>query len=292
MALSSSRKGVVGFLFIFPVVCYFGSVYYYALGSALFMSFYSNVWLPGTKYVGLANYKAILTDPAFWSSLEHTFVITLYSVPITMGLGLLVALMLNRIINRTFRSILTLLYFLPMCASLVAAALIWEWLLNPVYGIVNEVLAIVRLPRQQWLTSSSQVLPSIALINIWQRLGFSVLIFFSALQRISPGYREAAQIDGASSSSVFRYITLPLLNPTLVMVGIVELIFAIRLFDQVFVTTGGGPANASKVVVMYLYDKAFTLFDFGQASSVGIVIFLFVLLVTMIQWRFRRVVEY
>lgn len=247
----------------------------------------------GDEYAGIANYKAVFNDRLFRLSVENTFLITLYSVPVTVGLGLLIALMVNRIVNRTTRGVVSLLYFLPLSVSLVAAGLIWEWLLNPVYGIVNSALAAVGLPKRGWLTTMSEVLPSIAMINIWQRLGFDILIFLSALQGISPMYKEAAEIDGASSLSVFRHITLPFLNPTIVMVGIIELIFAFKLFDQVYVTTRGGPANASKVVIMYLYDKAFTWFDVGQASTVGISVFLFVLIVSILQWKFfRRIVKY
>lgn len=287
-------KKYIGILFILPALAYFGLVYYYPLGTAFFISFFSNVMMPGGgKYTGIANFNAIFSDRLFWASAEHTFLITLYSVPVTVGVGLLVALMLNRIINRTARSVVTLLYFLPLSTSLVAAALIWEWLLNPVYGIVNSALAGVGLPKRGWLTSMSDVLPSIAMINIWQRLGFDILIYLSALQGIPPIYKEAAEIDGASPFSVFRHITLPLLNPTIVMVGIIELIFAFKLFDQVYVTTGGGPANMSRVIIMYLYDKAFTWFDFGKASAVGVLVFLFVLTVSIFQWKvFRRTVEY
>ena len=162
---------------------------------------------------------------------------------------------------------------MPLVISLVAAALIWGWIYQPIYGLANFILGFLGFKPQKWLSSISQVMPSLAMINIWLRIGFDTIIFLAALQSIPESLQEAARIDGARDSQVFRHVTLPLLNNQIIMVVIIELIFAFKVFDQVFVTTEGGPANASRVVMMYLYDSAFKWFKFGEASVVAIFIF-------------------
>lgn len=289
------REGYIGFLFILPALIYFTILYFYPAFRTFLISFYKVDPMSGalSKYEGLNFYKTVFNDLLFWRSIKNVSLLIAFSVPITIGLGLFVALLLDRILNLKLRNTLSLLYFLPLAASLVAAALIWDWLLNPVYGLVNSVLAILRIPGQKWLTDPSQVIPSLAIISIWQRIGFDAVIFLAGLQAIPHEYLEAAKIDGASSRSIFLHVTLPLLNPQIVMVSVLELIFGFKIFDQVFVATRGGPANTSLVPVLYLYDKAFTWFNFGEASAVGVFLFIVVLGISIVQRKFlRRTIEY
>jgi multiple sugar transport system permease protein len=208
-------------------------------------------------------------------------------------LALLVALGLNRCARLRWRSAWAVLYFLPFAVSLVAAALVWQWLYEPVYGFLNHLLGRIGIGPQKWLSSLEQVLPSLALINVWVRLGFDTMIFLSALQAIPGEYYEAASIDGAGAWRSFWAVTLPLLNPQLVMVSILELIFNFKIFDQVYATTQGGPAGASQTVIMLLYDTAFKYFRLGDASVMAVFVFGCLLLVTLGQWwLFRREVEH
>ena len=185
------------------------------------------------------------------------------------------------------------MYFLPFSVSLVAAALVWQWMYDPVYGFLNHLLGAVGLPPLKWLQSLEMVLPSLALVNVWVRLGFDTIIFLAALQAIPAEYYEAAAIDGASTSQAFRRVTLPLLNPQIVMVTILELIFNFKIFDTVYATTQGGPAGASQTVIMLLYDTAFKFFRLGDASVMAVFVFVTLLVATLLQWQFfRRQVEY
>ena len=185
------------------------------------------------------------------------------------------------------------MYFLPFSVSLVAAALIWQWIYDPVYGFLNHLIGFVSLPPRKWLQSLELVLPSLALVNVWVRLGFDTIIFLAALQAIPNEYYEGAGIDGASRWQGLRYVTLPLLNPQIVMVSILELIFNFKVFDTVYATTQGGPASASQTVIMLLYDTAFKFFRLGDASVIAVFVFASLLLLTLLQWRlFRRQVEY
>jgi multiple sugar transport system permease protein len=217
----------------------------------------------------------------------------LLSVPITVVLALAVALGLNSIINLKWRNVWASMYFLPFATSLVAAALIWQWIYDPVYGFLNYALSFVGIPPQRWLQSLVEVRPAIAAVSVWVRIGFDTMIFLAALQSIPEEYYEAADIDGASAAQRLRYITLPLLNPQIIMVCILELIFNFKIFDQVYATTQGGPAGASQTIIMLLYDTAFKFFRFGEASVMAVFVFVTLMLVTLLQWRFfRKPVEY
>ena len=215
------------------------------------------------------------------------------SVPTTVVLALVIALGLHRLRSLRWRSAWTAMYFLPFAVSLVAAALIWQWIYDPVYGFLNHLLTSVGVPPQKWLQSLDQVRPSLAAVNVWVRLGFDTIIFLAALQAIPAEYYEAASIDGASRGQALWRLTLPLLNPQIVMVVILELIFNFKVFDTVYATTQGGPAGTSQTVIMLLYDTAFKYFRLGDASVMAVFVFAALLVVTLLQWRFfRRQVEF
>jgi ABC-type sugar transport system permease subunit len=281
-----------GLMFAIPTILYFWGVYFYPLFQSMRHSFYEGGMGRPERFVGLKAYEMVLTDPFFWQSVRNTLYFVILSVPMTVALALGVALLLNRIVSHRVRDILSATYFMPLVISLVAAALIWGWIYQPIYGLANYIIGFFGLRPQKWLSSISQVIPSLATINIWLRIGFDTVIFLAALQSIPENLQEAAKIDGAKDSQVFRYVTLPLLNNQIIMVLIIELIFAFKVFDQVFVTTEGGPANASRVIMMYLYDFAFKWFKFGEASVVAVFIFASLLAMSIIQWVFFRKTTY
>lgn len=287
------RRRRAGFLFILPAVTYFSLVFILPLIQSVIGSFHRTV--PGgiSQFVGLRLYEKVLTDSTFWTAVRNTLHLLLMSVPTTVVLALAVAIGLNRLASLRWRNVWAVMYFLPFSASLVAAALIWQWMYDPVYGFLNYVLSLVGIPPQKWLQSFSQVRPSIAIVNVWLRLGFDAMIFLAALQSIPGEYYEAADMDGASGWQRLRLITLPLLNPQILMVCILELIFNFKIFDQVYATTQGGPASASQTVIMLLYDTAFKYFRPGDASVMAVFVFVTLLTVTLLQWRlFRKPVEY
>jgi ABC-type sugar transport system permease subunit len=211
----------------------------------------------------------------------------------TVILSLAAALGLNRISSLKWRNLWASMYFLPFATSLVAAALIWQWIYDPIYGFLNYALSFLGIPPQKWLQSLLQVRPAIAAVSVWVRIGFDTMIFLAALQSIPEEYFEAANMDGASAVQRLRYITLPLLNAQIIMVCILELIFNFKMFDQVYVTTQGGPAGASQTIIMLLYDTAFKYFRFGDASVMAVFVFITLMVVTLLQWRlFRKPVQY
>ena len=288
----SDKRARIGYAFVLPAVLYFMIVYFYPLFQSIQMSFFQGGFGETPRFVGIESYKYVFTDPMFWMTVKNTLYFVILSVPVTVFLALIVAILLNRIPNKKFRDILSATYFMPLVTSLVAAALIWGWIYQPIYGLANYLLAAIGLQPQKWLSSTTQVMPSLAVINIWLRVGFDTIIFLAALQSIPEELLEAAEIDGANTLRVFRHITLPLLNPQIVMVSILELITAVKVFDQVYATTVGGPANASRVIMMYLYDMSFQWFKFSEASVVAIFIFISLLIVSLLQWVFVRKTAY
>ena len=287
------RQRRAGLLFVLPALAYFALVFLVPLVESVIGSFHRTVPGGESRFVGLRLYEKVLTDSTFWQAVGNTVSLLLMSVPATVALALMVALGLHRLRSIRARSVWTAMYFLPFAVSLVAAALIWQWMYDPLYGFLNHLLSRGGVPPLHWLQSLEMVRPSLAIVNVWVRLGFDTVIFLAALQVIPAEYYEAASIDGASRWQALRRLTLPLLNPQIVMVTILELIFNFKVFDTVYATTQGGPAGASQTVIMLLYDTAFKYFRLGDASVMAVFVFVSLLLVTLAQWRlFRRQVEY
>jgi len=282
------RRQRAGFLFVLPALLFFGSVYLLPLAQSVMYSFYKIAPGGAREFVGLGRYERVLTDESFWSAVWNTVQLLLLSVPVTVVCALAVALGLNRIVSLKWRNVWASMYFLPFAVSLVAAGLVWQWIYDPVYGFLNYALSLVGVPPQKWLQSLSQVKPSIAVVSLWVRIGFDTMIFLAALQSIPVEYYEAAKMDGAGAWQRLRYITLPMLNAQIVMVCILELIFNFKMFDQVYATTQGGPGGASQTIIMLLYDTAFKYFRFGDASVMAVFVFITLMIITLLQWRYLR----
>ena len=207
------RQRRAGFLFVLPALVYFTAVFLLPLGESFLGSFYRT--RPGgvSQFVGLRLYERVLTDPTFWQAVRNTVSLLLLSGPATVILALAVALGLNRFARVRWRSVWAVLYFLPFAVSLVAAALVWQWLYEPVYGFLNHLLGLVGIGPRKWLSSLGEVLPSLALVNVWVRLGFDTMIFLAALQAIPGEYYEAAAIDGAGALAELPVRDAPAAEP-------------------------------------------------------------------------------
>jgi multiple sugar transport system permease protein len=187
-------------------------------------------------------------------------------------------------LNELFRAI----YFAPTVTSTTAAAAVWWWMYNPQYGLINDLLRLAHLPPQPWLLSSRMALPSIIIFSIWKSLGYNMVIYVAGLQAIPEIFYEVARLDGAGALRRFLSITVPLLAPTTIFIVIYNMIFALQVFDQVFVMTGGGPANSTNVVVLELYRQAFQRYRFGYASAEAALLFVIILGVTGVQYVYSR----
>jgi multiple sugar transport system permease protein len=287
------RQVRVAYLLLLPSIAYVLLFFGASAGYAVYVS--TVVWgIDGPRaFVGLENYLNVLDDDRFWQVMRNTAYLTLLEVPGTLVCALAVALALQSSVRLRGRQLFRLVYFLPFVTSLIAVALVWSYLYNPTIGVFNSVLASVGLPKQPFLSSPEQVIPSLALIDIWARLGFDMIIFVAALEAIPQDYYEAATIDGAGAWARFWRITLPLLNPQIVLIAVLEAIHALRIFALPYAATAGGPVNASRTVVMQVYDQAFTWNNMGEAAVTAIYLFLVILAISVLQRRvLTRAVEY
>jgi multiple sugar transport system permease protein len=253
---------------------------------SLLLSFqHSDLQTPST-WAGASNYRQLVHDPVFKESIRHTVVYTVLFVPITLVLSLLVAAALNRRVRGI--SIYRLAVFIPVVTSTVATGVIFTWLLDPSYGIVNSLLSKVGAPTPGWFSSPDTAMYAVILMTVWGWVGFGALIYLAGLQGIPPDLMEAAQIDGCTRAGAFWRIQVPLLRPVTGFLLVWLTINALQLFDEVYVTTKGGPLHSTTVLVYYLYQEAFVYFHAGYAAAIAVVLFVVIVVVTVVQMRFSR----
>jgi ABC-type sugar transport system permease subunit len=284
------RYRLYAYLFIGPIVILFAVFRVYPSLQTLAYSFFKVELLRGRlTFIGLENFLSLLGDKIFLKAVLNTLIYVASIVPISAGLALVLAVLFNA--HFRLKEFFKAVYFAPMVTSTVAAAMVWLWLYNPQFGLFNQILKMFGLSPQSWLMSSHQALPSIIIFSIWKSLGYNMIIYIAGLQAIPDVYYDAAKIDGAGSFQQFIKITLPLLAPTHTFILIYNSILAFQVFDQVFVLTGGGPAYATTVVVLELYQQAFLKYRFGYASAMAMVLFLFILSITIGQYAISKKTE-
>ncbi|MCL4458533.1 MAG: sugar ABC transporter permease [Chloroflexi bacterium] len=246
---------------------------------------------PTMTFIGLNNYYEAFRDPLFRTSLINVAYYVLGKVPIQMALGLALAMAVNR--SGWFIPVTRASIFIPVVTSLVIVSTLWLMMYHPSQGILNSLLASVGLPRMKFLIDETQAMPSIILMSIWKDVGFSMIFFLAGLQGIPEELHEAAAIDGAGAWSRFRHITLPLLKGTTLFVLVTETIFAFRVFTPVYLMTHGGPGDATRVVVYYIYERAFFYNAMGYASALSVILLVIILAISLFQMRaIGRPVEY
>jgi multiple sugar transport system permease protein len=246
---------------------------------------HNDLQTPATS-AGLSNYRELVHDPVFRQAIQHTLVYTVIFVPVTLVLSLLAAGALNRRIRGI--SIYRLAVFIPVVTSTVATGVIFTWLLDPTFGLANDVLQKLGLPPSGFFASPDAALYAVIAMTVWGWVGFGALIFLAGLQGIPTDVIEAAQIDGCSKAGTFWRIQVPLLRPVTGFLLVWLTINALQLFDEVYVTTKGGPLHATTVVVYYLYEQAFEFFHAGYAAAVATVLFIVIAVITLVQLRLTR----
>jgi multiple sugar transport system permease protein len=282
---------LAGWAFILPataLIAVFGVVP--VIWSALLSFQHTNLLSP-PQWIGLANYRALAKDPLFRQSAVHSLVYTALFVPLSVAGGLLTAIALNRRIRgvRFYRTAV----FVPVILSTIATAIMFLWLLDPNFGLVNFLLSKVGLGPFGFFDSASGALYSIVGMTVWGWIGFDVIIYLAALQGIPPSLVEAAEIDGARTWGMFRNVTLPLLGPATLFLVVWSSINALQLFDEIYFITKGGPGTATYVVVYYLFSLAFQQGVAGYAAAIAYVLLIVILSLTLVQlWVGRRLVYY
>ncbi|MEV0407321.1 sugar ABC transporter permease [Actinoallomurus sp. NPDC050550] len=269
--IAPSLLGVCGFLLL-PLLIVLGvSLFHWEL-------------LSEPSFAGLANYRRLAGDGATWHAVWLTVLFVLLCIPLQTVLALLLALLLNQRIRgvRFFRA----LFVVPWMATPIVMGLVWTWIFDPRDGALNQLLHQVGVSGPNWLTDPTWALPSVALVNVWQYTGYTMLFFLAGLQGIPQELYDAAATDGANPVQRFFRITLPLLNPTMFFVTVTNLVGAFQVFDTVYAMTDGGPSHSTEVLNFRIFETAFRQFDFGYASTLATLLFVLILAVTLVQVRF------
>ncbi len=237
-------------------------------------------------YVGLDNYIRMFSDPEFWLVMKNTLIYTICTVPLNMIISLAIAVALNKILFG--KKLLRTAFFTPVIISPVAAAVIWRWMYDPNFGLLNYGLSFFGIDSINWLNDTNTAMIAIIIMGVWKTFGINMVLFSAGLQGIPETYYEAAKIDGANRWTRFWKISIPLLAPTTFFILIMSMIGSFQVFDIVYVLTSGGPLGSTKVLVFYLYENAFKYFDMGYASAVAYVLFALLITLSLLQVRFAR----
>lgn len=278
------------FLYLFPALLIISIFQIYPIIKAFSMSFYTDYsYIKDEVYArGFDNFQYILRDPDFYLALKNTFIFVLGVVPLTILASLGVALLLNNL--KFFKNFFRGLYFLPFITSTVAVAMVWRWLFNSQYGLINHVLSYFGIFPIAWLSTPSLTIPLLILFSVWKGIGYRIIIFLAGLQSIDETYYKAAKIDGASRFQRFLHITIPLLTPTLIFVLITSFIGAFKIFDEVYILYNGtsGPLKSGLTIVYYIFMKFYQNWEFANAAAASFILFLIVLIFTLIQLKVTK----
>ncbi len=284
------QKGETWFALLFILPSLIGFTLFYAIPAVrgVFISFTDWDLLTPAKSVGLANYQRLLTDTDFWKAMWVTLTYVVINIFVQTVLAVLIAVLMDRLTKSiVVRGVLILPYLL----SNVVVALLWLWMLDPTLGVVNSFLQTIGFERHPFFGAPSQAIATIAGVNVWRHMGYTALLVFAGLQTIPKDVYEAGAIDGATEWHMFWHITLPLLRPVLVFVLVTTIIGSFQVFDTIAITTQGGPAQATRVIMWYIFEFAFQRFNMGYATAISIALFFILILVTIVQMRVLRANE-
>ena len=275
------RRKMWGWIFVAPQLI--GLVIFALIPLIMSFGISFNEWdgiAPTMKFVGFSNYIRQFANEDFKKSLLNTVIYSIMFIPLDLVLALALALAVQKIKGKT---LYRLFYFMPVVTGSVSVGVIWTWILNGDFGLLNTVLAAIGIEGPKWLTDTRWVLPSIVLVSVWWNVGYNMVLLLAGLQNIPESYYEAAKIDGAGKWQIFKSITIPMLSPTLFFVLIMTMISSFQVFDQAFVMTSGGPVKASYTFVYHIYQNAFVDFKMGQACASSVILFFIILIITLIQ---------
>ena len=284
-----NRESRAALLFLSPAIVIL-SVFFFAPVIAGFLlsvtdfDLYTLGDVHNLRFVALRNYRELLANPVFWTAFVNTLYFALIGGPLTVAVSLFAALLVNAKLTR-FKAAFRTIYFAPVVTTLVAVALVFKYLYHPRFGIINIALGALHLPQPDWLGDPHFAMPAIILLAVWKGFGYTMIIFIAGLQNIPEELYEAARLDGAGQWGQFRHVTLPMLGPTFLFVGIVVAIGQLQIFAEPYVMTQGGPLNKTLTIVMMMYQQGFKFWRMGYAASVAFILFLVIGAATLVQMR-------
>lgn len=287
----NKRRRIWGWIFVMPQLI--GLIVFAVVPLLMSFGISFNTWdgiAPTMDFVGLKNYIEQITDTNFRKALINTLIYSVMFIPLDLILALMLAIAVKKIKGKSFYR---LFYFMPVVTGSVSVGVIWTWIMNGDFGLLNTVLGVFGINGPKWLTDPGIVLFSIVVVSVWWNVGYNMVLLLAGLQNIPEVYYEAAQIDGANKRNVFWHITIPMLSPTLFFVLIMTIISSFQVFDQAFVMTQGGPMKASYTLVYHIYQGAFVEFRMGSACASSVILFFIILIITLIQiYGSKRWVNY
>lgn len=283
------REAVSAYLFIAPFFIGIGIFYIYAFVQNIYISLTNKKSFGVPKFIGFANYEKLFHDEEFYEAVVHTFLYVLICVPFVIFLAIVIAVALNSKVKG--KGIYRTLIYLPVITLPTAIGMLWKWLFNAQFGIINAILRGIGIDKSpEWLSDPNLSLAAMCIVLIWASVGQAVIIFLAGLQGIPRNYYEAAQIDGASGMQSFFHITLPLLSPTTFLMVTTEIIGFFQVFDLIFLMitpTSSGMSGARSIVMLY-YEEAFQNFNKGYGAAISIVLFLIILVITIVQMQMQK----
>ena len=282
--LYSKKKSdaVSGYLFLLPALLAFLLFIGAPMVITIVLSFFDYNMLQGSEWINFDNYIEFFKNPTSWQIIWNTFKLTLILVALHIVIALLLAFVIYKEKRGPVKYVYRTAVYLPSILTTASVAIAWYYMFNYDFGVFNWLLSQLGISGVKWLTSSSGVIVAICLFSLWKFVGTPFLYYLIGLQGIPDGYYEAAQIDGANKIQTFFHITLPMLTPTLFFVITISTINTFQIFDEPYIITNGGPGNASRTLALHVYEKAFKAYEMGYASSVSVVLFIIVLVITII----------
>src|SRR5918997_2891476 len=277
------HEGLVAFLFLLPSLVGFLVFTAIPVGAAIALAFYDYDLLLGASFAGLENFRELFTtDEVFRDAFFNTVYFTAVSVPLSVVLGLVTAMLVNQALRGivVFRSI----FLLPYVTVTVALSLVWKWIYLPDIGLINSALGVIGIEGPAWLTSERWAMPGLIIMTVWKSFGYNMVLFLAGLQNIPEHLYDAAKVDGATGWRRFLHITLPMLSPTTLFVVVISVIGSFQVFDQALVMTNGGPGTSTTTLVLYIYKAGFQSYKMGYASAIALVLFVIVALFTALQF--------
>ncbi|MEI4273581.1 sugar ABC transporter permease [Klenkia sp. LSe6-5] len=284
-----SRDTVAAWGLLSPNLVVFGVFLFIPLLATVWLSLYSSSGFGPREFVGADNYTELFGDSTFWRATANTGLYALLTVPVSLALGLGIALAMNRPLRG--RGVLRGIYYVPYVISGVVVAVAGRWIFNENVGVVNRLLRSAGLDGVPWQSDAVGAMGSLVLISIWTKVGFVMVVYLAGLQSIPKEYLEAAQTDGAGRWQRLRYVVVPLLKPTTIFLVVLGVIESFQVFDVVYVLTGGGPGNATEMLVTYAYAEGFDARRQGYAATIGVVTYLFIAVLTALWYRRQRAQE-
>lgn len=282
------KESLTGWLFVSPALIGFSIFTFGAIIRSFYISLTDYNLLSEPKFVGFQNYVRAFTDEYFYKYFGNTFYFVIALVPTVLILSLLLALLINKKAGGMTKAYRVAL-FLPSITSTVAVSMVWLWIFNPDMGLLNNFLTAIGFQNPpMWLSDTSWSKPALVIMRVWQMCGYYMIMFLAGLQTIPESLYEAAEVDGANAFQKFFKITLPMLTNTTFVVAILLIIEAFNMFESIFIMTSGGPLGSTSTIMYYIYEQGFINYDMGYASALAWIFFALILVVTMVQYRFRN----